>query len=173
MPILSYSLEVPERLVHSDRVHNRLMKVTMREAAEDHWRRRVPGHFTRPAHNKYGYAERSKKYRFYKQRKYGSSIDLVRTGRTRHVMTTQKQIRLGGSATGRGVIARVILRFPFPGGTQRFKGQSRQRVTIEQMMREIRAITAAEGAEIATFVHGSYVRHVETDTSARQRIKIT
>jgi|SRR6185437_12493342 len=172
MPVLVYAMEVPERLVRSDRLHNRLMKDTMRETAQDHWRRRIPGHFQRPAHGKYHYAERSKKYRFYKQRKFGSSIDLVRTGRTRHVMRSQKRIVLGGSATGRGVVARLILRFPFPGGTLRFRDHSRQRVTLEQMMKEIRTITDDEGREIATFVKEVYVRKVETDTSARQRIKV-
>ncbi|HJT35718.1 MAG TPA: hypothetical protein VJ783_27060 [Pirellulales bacterium] len=172
---LSFSIEVPKLgdflVEKSRRAHNRIVKQVVTEVLTTHWRKRIPGHFQRPAHQKYGYAERNKRYRIQKQRKYGTSIDLVRTGRTRHAMTTQYRITIGGQ--GDGVVGKLHLRFPFAGGTRRFrKPGSRQAITIEQMAREIETITPDEIREINEQVLAAYLKHVETDTSPRQRVKV-
>lgn len=156
------------------RLHNAIAKDAVRAVLVEHHRRRIPGHFTRPAHGKYGYAERSPRYRVQKQRKYGSSIDLVRTGRTRQQMTTQRQIAVGGQATAGTIHGRLTLRFPFPGGSLRFRQNSRgrQRVTVEQMAREIRAITPDEITQINREIRGRYVDGVKARAGDRQLVKI-
>lgn len=174
---LSFSIEVPKLgaflVEKSKRAHNRIVKECVREVLTTHWRKRIPIHFTRPAHQKYGYAERNKRYRIRKQKKYGTSIDLVRTGRTRHAMTTQYRITVGGQASSGGVTGKLQLRFPFAGGTRRFKKPgSRQAITIEQMAREIETITPDEIREINDQVMAAYLKKLETDTSPRQRVKV-
>lgn len=172
-----FAIEVPKLgeflLGSASRKHNALVKVAVRAVLMHHWRNRIPGHFQRPAHNRYGYAQRNARYRFSKQRKYGSSIDLVRTGRTRHVMTTQSRITVGGQASSGGVTGRLLLRFPFPGGTRRFRRPgSRQAITIEQMAREIETIIPTEVREIEQQIREFYMVLIETDTSKRQRVKV-
>lgn len=169
-----YALEVPAMLVKSERIHNALVKRVFRTVIEHHHERRIPRHFQQSAHGRYGYADRSKRYRFAKQKRYGSSIDLVRTGRTRRQMISQRQLTLGGQASTSGLKATLRLRFPFPGGTGRVRNSAgRQKVTIEQMAREIETIAADEMREIQQQIHDGYVVLVETDTSSRQRIKVT
>lgn len=162
-------------LPSAGRLHNSIVKDAVRDVLVEHHRRRIPGHFQRPAHGKYGYADRSPRYRAQKQRRYGSSIDLVRTGRTRQQMTTQRQITVGGQATAGTIRGRLTLRFPFPGGSLRFKQDAlgRQRVTIEQMAREIRAITPDEIQQINREIRGRYVDGVKARAGERQLVKIT
>lgn len=173
---LSFEIEVPKLgdflVGNATRKHNQLVKRAVHTVLMQHWRQRIPKHFTRPAHGKYGYAERSARYRVRKQKKYGTSIDLVRTGRTRHAMTTQFRITIGGQASSGGVTGRLHLRFPFPGGTRRFRRRgTRQAVTIEQMAKEIETITPDEVREITEQVRDAYMVLVDTDTSPRQRVK--
>lgn len=156
---------------NASRAHNRVAKQAVRDVLTAHWQKRIPLHFTRPAHGRYGYAQRSPRYRFQKQKKFGSSIDLVRTGRTRQQMTSQAQITVAGTATAGTIRGNLTLRFPFPGGGLRFKAApgTRQRVTIEQMASEIRRITPDEIGQINSEVRDRYVHLVKTTTSARQR----
>lgn len=156
------------------RLHNAIAKDAVRDTLVKHHRRRIPGHFQRPAHGKYGYAQRSPRYRAAKQKKYGSSIDLVRTGRTKQQMTTQRQITVSGQATAGTIRGRLTLRFPFPGGSLRFKAAAgtRQRVTIEQMAREIRTITSDEIQQINRDIRGLYVDGVKKRAGQRQLVTI-
>lgn len=161
-------------LPSAGRLHNSILKKVVEDVLVTHWRKRIPGHFQRPAHGKYGYADRSPRYRRQKQRKYGSSIDLVRTGRTRQQMTTQRSITVGGQATAGTIRGRLVLRFPFPGGSLRFKPGvgNRQRVSIEQMAKELRAITPDEISQINREIRGRYVDGVKKRAGERQLVKI-
>lgn len=155
------------------RPHNKIAKNAVKHVLREHWSRRIPGHFQRSAHAKYHYATRSPRYRFYKQRKFGSSVDLVRSGRTREVMTSQFQIVIGGNAAGGTLTGKLILRFPFRGGTRRFrKPGSRQAVTIAQMAREIETFTPEEVSQINREVRDRYVFLVNETTGPRQRVQI-
>lgn len=177
MDSFTATIEVPklgELLVGSaSRTHDRIAKQAVHDVLDIHWSRRIPGHFQRPAHGKYKYAERSKRYRFRKQKKYGSSIDLVMSGRTRDLMTSQRRIVIRGTAAGGTLTGRLILRFPFPGGSQRFrKTGTRQAVTIQQMAREIEAFTPEEITQINAEVRERYTFYVKTATGPRQRVTV-
>jgi hypothetical protein len=188
------SIDVPKLgellLGNASRTHNKIANTAMRETLLTHATRRIPQHFARPAHSKYGYAERSKPYRFFKQRKYGSAIDLVMTGRTKHAMSSQRQITVGGTATGGTLRGDLKLRFPFGLAAQqaharRARGQSKgaplsargrrdgkPRVTIAQMRKEIATITPDEASQITAELRDRYVEGVKTTAGPRQRIKV-
>lgn len=176
-------------LGNAARTHNRIAKSALRDVLLTHAQQRIPGHFTRPAHARYGYAMRSAQYRHYKQRRFHSSIDLVMTGRTKHAMGTQRQIQIGGTAAAGTLDGRLKLRFPFSLAAQaaharRARGESkgaplasrgrrdgRPRVTIEQMRREIAAFVPAELAQIQSQLRDRYVDLVNTTAGRRQRVK--
>lgn len=172
---VSYALEVPQMLVASPRLHNAFCKRALRAAIEYHHERRIPLHFQRAAHGKYGYAERSKRYRVAKQKKYGSSLDLVRTGATMRKMTRERQLSIGGQASSSGLRATLRLRFPFPADLSRggVRKDGRPKITAGEMVREIEAITPDELAEIQRQINDVYLVLVDTDASARQRVKVT
>ncbi len=174
IPQISYTLEVPEILVNSARVHNRLVKIVVRQVLEHHWRKRIPEHFKTSAHQKYGYLPRSAKYIRAKARRYGSTVDLVKTGAAKSEMTTRHRITIGGSAMNNDVAGKLTMRFPFPGGTgkkdSRKKGNFRL-VDPAQMIREMQAITADELTEINRQIADGYIVLVDTSTSKRMRIK--
>jgi len=172
---VSYSLEVPAMLVQSARLHNALCKRVFRTAIEFHHEQRIPKHFQRAAHGKYGYAERSARYRVRKQKKYGSSLDLVRTGATMRRMTSERQLSIGGQASTSGLRATLRLRFPFPAdrSTGGVRKDGRPKITAGQMVREIETIAPDEMAEIQKQIQDGYLVLVETDASARQRVKVT
>jgi hypothetical protein len=161
-------------LGNASRAHNRIARQATREVLLDHWRKRIPLHFKRSAHSRYHYAERSPRYRFQKQKRYGSSIDLVRTGRTRDLMSSVNDagIRISGTAAGGTLAARLTLRFPFKGGSRRYRGFSRQQVTIEQMAREIETFTPDEVSQMVGEVRDRYINLVKTTTSPRQQVKL-
>lgn len=175
-------------LGNSGRAHNRIARGALRETLLTHATKRIPGHFTRPAHAKYGYAERSPSYRHFKQKKYHSSIDLVMSGRTKQAMSSQRQIKIGGTAAGGTLKGDLILKFPFGVAAQaafarRARGQSKgaplaararkdgkPRVTIAQMRKEIATIAPNEVSEINKQLRDRYVDLVLTTTGARQRV---
>ena len=66
------------------------------QAMIEHWHSHMlPGHFERPAHNKYGYAKRSPKWNATKARRTSQSIDLVYTGRLKREAC--RSIRVSGT----------------------------------------------------------------------------
>lgn len=177
-------------LGNASRAHNKIAKDTLRRVLLTHATRRIPLHFTRPAHQRYGYAQRSARYRVIKQKKYHSTIDLVMTGRTKDAMSTQRTITVGGTAAGGNLRGDLKLRFPFGAAAQqawarRAKGKSKgaplsararrdgkPRVTIAQMRKEIATIAPAEVSEINHELRDRYVDLVKTTTGARQRVQI-
>lgn len=175
---------------NAGRAHNKIGKEAVRRALLTHHEKRIPGHFRRGAHQKYGYADRSPSYRHYKQRRYGSSIDLVMTGRTQHAMSSQAQITVGGTASGGTLNGQLKLRFPFGASAQqaharRRRGQAKgaplsargrrdgkPRVTIEQMRREVATVLPSEVQEINRQLRVTYVDLVNSTTGSRQRVKV-
>jgi len=171
---VSYVLEVPAILVNSERIHNSLSRRALRTAIELHHERRIPRHFQQQAHARYGYADRSKRYISAKIRRYGTGTDLVKTGRTKREMTSTRRLSIGGQASTSSLRATLKLRFPFPGGSGRFRNRNgRQAVSVQQMAREVETISAGEMLEIQRQLEDGYAGLVEAETSARMRIKLT
>src|SRR4051794_35425706 len=102
LPQLRVALIAPEPLLDDRsfiRIHNKAAKLALRDEAQTHWKKRIPGHFTASAGSKYGYKERQPKYRAIKKSRYGVNIDLVASGHTRDEITrTVPEIRIGGRA---------------------------------------------------------------------------
>ncbi len=191
IPIPQFELDLPGRLVNSDRLHARIVRECVREELMAHWRNRIPGHFNRSATQKYRYAPRVTRYRrrgpggqktisyaAWKQQKFGSNSDLVKTGRSRHAMTTQSKITIGGTASihsrkAPGINGQLRMRFPFPGGTgARRKPNSKDGVDIAQMIREVSIVLPQESREMSESLADRYVTKVVSDTSRRQRMRI-
>lgn len=195
------SIEIPKLgellLDNAGRTHNRIANTAIRETLLTHATTRIPLHFTRPAHNRYGYAERSPHYRAFKQKKFHTSLDLVLSGRSKARMTSERKISVGGSATGGDLKGDLKLRFAWGltgEGNQttvqaahgrRARGQSKgpplsargrkdgkPRVTIAQMKKEMAAITADERSAMAHEVRERYLEGVKTTAGPRQRVKI-
>ena len=170
---MEFEIDLPPRLLISDRLHNRFVKEIMRELLMEHWQKRIPIHFTRPAHNRYGYAQRNLKYMKAKARRFHSTTDLVRSGKSKDYMTHYARIRVGGTAAAGDVTGTLELRFPFPGGTGRTRrGNVRTGVMPAQMVKEVAKVVADERAEISSALGKKYVDRVNNDTSPRQQIKI-
>src|SRR5947209_5697413 len=97
LPKLSLEVDIPLRADDiAKRHHNRMVKESLNEVLIAHHRFRIPGHFERSAHGKYGYAQRSEKYMREKARRYHSTVDLVKTGKSKQRMLTEQKITIGG-----------------------------------------------------------------------------
>lgn len=66
----------------SERAVNKVVKVAGSLTMQEH-RGRLPGHFQFSAFAKYGYKPRSRKYQISKEKKFGTTAPLVRTGALR------------------------------------------------------------------------------------------
>ena len=173
IPTMHFKIEIPEQLVDSDRVHNKIVKEVLNEVLEEHWKKRIPGHFKRDAHRKYDYSNRLDSYIRMKQRKYRTGgLDLVMTGKTREAMTTQHQIRTGGTAVKGNISSTLILRFPFMAGYKKKRPTVRTPrrskvtiltpgVTLAMMRREVAAFTSDELREVSTAVGRKYVEKLK------------
>ena len=160
----------PEEL---PRRHRKFLNNANRESAEFHFKKHIPLHFDPSAFRRYGYQDRGKSYIKLKEKLYGKDIAKlpnVLTGNTRRVFRTQRQI----TATASG--ARLILRFPFKGGTGRLLDAAalqrlgRSKLTQRQIngqrnilarVAEFETVIPSEYDAIAKVVEQSYQRQAD------------
>lgn len=177
VPTVRATIAAPEPLLNERsflRIHNRCAKDALREEGVKHHKERLPGHFTRSAHGKYGHQDRKPAYIRFKARRYRSVTDLVKSGGTRnHMLNSPPKMRIGGKAAaddGSSGSLKLTLELSFPFGQAAQKSVARRirtntrptrgqtvtsGVTIKQMRREIGAITQPEGQQIARgFIRG-------------------
>lgn len=169
-------MEVPQRPHDlATRYHNKYAKEALAEAMET-WhqhRQGFPEHFKRDARQKFNHFPRSEKYKRAKQRRYHSTVDLIKTGRTQRRMTSQWKLRMSGSASGGNLGVTLILTFPFKGGSGRFRKEgTHQSVTIENMIKELQRFDDDDPVLLAKFFGEAYWRRVEAHRSNRKRIRI-
>src|SRR4051794_26211527 len=105
-PLVEGLLTLPFDPALFTRDHNRFLRASFVDGADFHHQHHIKRHFEPFAGAKYGYQPRSRKYNAWKRRKYGEAVDLVKTGETRAVVTTQRQI----TATPKG--AKLTMRLP-------------------------------------------------------------
>ena len=179
-PVFTFVIDVPDRPGDlAKRWHNKYAKMAARHMMEKHHDEHIPMHFMRSARQRYGYKPRSLKYTKDKNKRWrGGGLDLVKTGRTRLKMTTEYRMKVGGSAENGNLNATLILRFPFKGGTGRFRRPSgprgaRAQVTIEQMSVEMRSFAPDEPPRLAAWFNDEYLRLVEAHRAGRKRIRIS
>ncbi|MCZ6655572.1 MAG: hypothetical protein O7D91_21395 [Planctomycetota bacterium] len=168
---MSLLLDLPERPADlAKRYHNKYAKQAARVMMEKHHAVNVPKHFKRGARQRYGYKPRNPRYVRSKQRRYHTGgLDLVKTSRSKRRMTTQFRLKVGGNAEQRTLTPVLILRWPFKGGTNKFKKHSHQAVTIQQMTKEMERFANDEPAMLAKWFLDEYMRLVDNHRSARQR----
>ena len=181
------------------RLHNRCAKEALREQGLHHWKVRIPQHFTRSAHAKYGYQARSARYMRIKARRWRSVTDLVKTGHLKSdICNTPPVIRIGGKAAddaGDGGQLKLNLILPFHVGdkaqaayrelAEKFgrgavhaarKNAARRAaynigVSIAQMRKELAAITEGEAKEIARAFLRGYGRRLSEALARSPRIR--
>jgi hypothetical protein len=143
-----FRLELPEPLLDGrafERLHERCVKEALRLELVNHHRRRLPLHFQASNRTKYRHQERKPGWKAKKMNVYGSRTDLVASGRTKRAMTSQYSLSVSGSAYGQGVVGTLTMRFPFPASF----ANSTNRVSLEQMAKEIATITRDEADEVS------------------------
>jgi hypothetical protein len=176
LPKLSLEIDIPLRADDvAKRHHNRFVKEAINEVLIAHHRFRLPGHFERSAHGKYGYRQRSEKYIREKARRYHSVVDLVKSGKSKNRMMHEQRIVIGGSAEGgkKPIDGKLIVSFDFQGGGGRRyrKRASPQAVLIETMHKEIQAITDDERGQIAHQFREAYLQRLRNFRSSRLRVR--
>ncbi len=152
---LGYVLEIPESLVNSPRIHNKLVREAIRESLEFHHRHTMPLHFKTAARERYSYMPRTDRYKARKMRKWKSRTDLVASGQSKEYILRNKTITISGSAANANVMGTLRTRFNFTGGTGRSRG-GRKGVTPAQMVKEVSVILPEEQQAIAAHVKYLY-----------------
>lgn len=180
LPQITFIIDVPERPKDlAKRYHNKYAKDAARYMMERHHAEHIPLHFKRSARSRYGYAARDPKYVRMKQRRWRQGgLDLVKTGRTRREMISQYKLKLGGNAVAGTLTATLILRFPFKGGTGKFRRPSgprgaRAQVTIQQMIGEMQSFAHDEPPRLAAWFDEEYWRLVDAHRAGRKRTRIS
>lgn len=156
LPELQFTGSFPRdpRLLVRD--HATFLRESLRETMREHHERHIPRHFEPFAAAKYGYLQRSARYRARKARAGYGNVDNVLTGRTRSQVTSSRTI------TATQTRARLVMRLPLAGGTGRFKFQNAQgRLTDQQKqilarIEEVRAIAPDEERYLGEFLIKQY-----------------
>lgn len=177
LPNWIWVIEVPERAHDlATRYHNKYAKEAIRETMEKwhgHGSKGFQKHYRRDARERYNHFPRTEKYKRYKARRFKSTLDHVKTGRSKRRMTTQYKFRAGGSASGGNLSATLILTFPFKGGTGRFRKEgTHQQFTIEKMILELQRFDEEDPKNLAQWFKEAYMKKVEQHRSKRKRIRI-
>ncbi|MBW3543449.1 MAG: hypothetical protein KY476_24620 [Planctomycetes bacterium] len=176
LPKSVYWIEVPMRADDlAKRYHNQYAKEAIRETLEK-WHGSEKGfkkHFRRDARERYDHFPRSEKYKRFKARRYHSTVDLIKTGQTKRYMQMVYKITAGGTAVGKTLRATLILRFPFKGGTGRFRKVSQQQVSIEKMRIELERFDDEDPKILAQWFLAAYMRRVRNHRANRKRVRIS
>lgn len=202
LPTIRATLVAPEPLLVERsflRLHNRCAKEALREQGTYHWQKRLPQHFLRSAHARYGYQGRSPKYMRIKARRWHSATDLVKTGHLKSdVLNTPPVIRIGGKASdddGNAGGLKLTLTLPFHPGTKANAGYAELAlaygsgavhaakknaarraaymigVSIQQMRKELAAITDDEARDTARRFLRGYGQRLAAGLARAPRIR--
>lgn len=178
--MLSMTLSIPEPLVDGVRMHNRLARECLREELQAHGEKRIPLHFRPLARHRYSYARRMshqgrKSYNEWKRQRYGSTADLVKTGKSRAHMTNpaNQKVTIRGSAAAGTLSGALAMRFPWTGGTGKQKGDRRITVgtTPAVMVSEVERIIPTEVHEISEGMKSRYIAKVAERLRQKKIIK--
>ncbi|HEV2970639.1 MAG TPA: hypothetical protein VGY55_11775 [Pirellulales bacterium] len=191
MPNLIITISMPQRMENLiKRDHNRIAKEALRAVLEEHHKKRIPEHFKPYAHAKYGYRNRTTKYRSLKARLGLGDVDLVLTGATEAEMTRNAEITMSGAAEGaqKSLGGTMTLKFPFGskmqasyakksrsytgGGPKRYGEQpKRGGVNLEEMRREIQFIRDDEAKQMAKQFLAEYMKRYNALDAAIKEIE--
>lgn len=158
LPALSASIDFPDVNV-AIATQRQASLDAVRAMAFYHHRNHIPRHFEAGAASRYGYAPRGAKYKAAKLRRYGSSVDLVKTGRTRDEMTRNAAIDVSRNTAGE-VEATIRLQFPWTVSSKYYRPAIGRAVTVRQMADEIAAITPDEMQTLANVYAAEYAQRI-------------
>lgn len=177
MPQFVCELEIPTRpedLVR--RYHNQYMKEAVREAAERWWQHEdgFKSRFKREAKTRFHHFERQEKYKQQKARKYHSTVDLIKTGKSKEYMLSVMKFQIGGSAEGgkKAITLSMTTRFAFKGGTGRMRNESAQGLKIQQMQLELQDADERDGQMISKWILEGYMRRLNQHRQSRRRVRL-
>lgn len=174
LPPFLWVIETPSRPEDlAKRHHNRLSKEALKNTIERFHRELFPDRFRQDARQKFDHFPRSPKYQKYKLRRYRSTIDLVKTGRTQRWMTRAYKLRIGGTAERGNLKATLTMNFPFKGGSGRFKKVTRQSQVIQKMILELQRFANHEPEILARWFKEEYMKLVDNFRSTRKRKRIS
>lgn len=164
---------------HFQRDHNKALRAALTAAAVYHHRQHIPLHFKAGNSSRYHYAPRNADYKKYKRKTYGSSTDFVKTGASKQLATSQRQI----AATPKTV--KLKLQLPFKGGaTGRVldeaararmgkappsKKQISAQIQLLRRMAEIQTFTESEVTALAKEVEFQYVNVINQPSTPRRK----
>ena len=176
--MLSYLVTWDMPLEDMTREHKKSMNEAHRSTGYAHWKDNIPKHFRDSAAAIYGYNKRTPEYRRYKQRVYRSTVDLVKTGRTkRETRTTRPTVRATAYK------CTVIVKLPIVGGTGKLTDEAaiqrmsraglrrltkltqkrRQgQITVAKIVEEVRAVSKADVAHLQSVMATEYVKSINT-----------
>lgn len=175
---IGFTLDVPEMLVASVRLHNKILREELRTILEDHGKRRLPKHFRPLARTFYGYAPRVSKYGrasydTWKRRKLGHADPLVKSGSSRSYITnpSNQKITVAGSGAEGTLRGSLRTRFPWKGGTgkTRLGGRAKHGATPKVLVSEIERFHASEVKEINEMLKNAYIRRAKEANAVRVR----
>lgn len=188
LPKTIWVIEVPKRPEDiAKRWHNKYAKDALRETAEK-WHGHEKGfkkHWRRDARQRYNHFPRTEHYKWIKAKYYHSTVDLIKTGDTREHMTLNYKVTVGGTALGENLRATLILRFPFRGGTGRFRRSLQSYFarpdkrawaavqTIQKMRIELERMDEEDPKLLAQWFLQAYMRKVREHRAGRKRTVIT
>lgn len=161
-------LDVPTRAEDlAKRYHNKYAKEALFDAVV-RWQGHEKGfkaRFTRDAKTRFHHFERQEKYKQQKARKYHSTLDLVKTGKSRERMFNQAKIQIGGSAEGGNLTVTITMRFDFKEGT-------RQEQTILAMKAELEDCDQQDADMICKWMLEGYMKRLNNHRTTRKRLRL-
>lgn len=177
LPKTIWIIDVPTRPDDlAKRWHNKFAKDALRETLE-RWHQSPQGfkkNWQRDAKQTKNHFPRSEKYKRFKARKYHSTIDLIKTGATKHHMQHGGKVTIRGTADGKNLAATLTLTFPFRGGTGRFRKKfTHQQVTIQKMIIELQRMDDKDPPLLARWFLEAYMKKVRDFRSNRKRIRVS
>jgi hypothetical protein len=175
-PTFLCELDIPTRAEDlAKRYHNKYAKEALFDAVV-RWQGHDKGfkaRFTREAKTRFHHFERQEKYKRFKARKYHSTMDLVKTGKSRERMLNQAKIQIGGSAEGGNITVTVTMQFDFKGGTGNFRKQgTQQEQNILKMKAELEDCDQQDAEMIAKWTIEGYMKRLNAHRSTRKRIRL-
>jgi hypothetical protein len=158
------------------RFWNRAGKETALEVLKYHHKFNIPKHFRVSAKRIYGYKKRQSYYkdgqlRGYvaeKKRRFGSSVDLVKTGRLKKsVVGRYREGRFTGNYMAGTMTGSIVMQIPWPAVDD--PTHSPTSVKLQDMKNEIRVITQSEGADLARIWEIEFVKRLRNQLATKKQ----
>lgn len=163
------SIELPEILLRSERTHNRFVRSAMEDNAAFHHREVMRQHFRPDARERYGHEPRSAKYTAWKKRKWGTDVDLFKTGRSKNAILGNSKILTSGSAASETLRTRLVMRLPFGGGT----GEQMDDAAYERLERIVSTGKDSRGRRVSETKRAEFRAKLEARKSNRGKTGVT